>query len=402
MSLGTIPRILFRLVAAILIAFVAGGCLAAPATVDVTGFSNLVVEDNTLWFGAGYKLYRADLEHRNAAVVFDAKDAVITFVTVNGDQVVFGGYRPIGRDEGVMWMYSISRGVILWERTFRENWWGNAFVEPALIANEIVVAVTRTALYGVDVSSGDTRWRIEHDWLGDGESLMPVLENGHVLYAQPGEYVSELGSRANGTLYMVDVDTGEVTSLVSVAGTLGAIPAIHGQCLYVKDYQYYRRSSVGELDWASRLTLNCLDTRSGGSIWTFSRTGVPAPSRPAFHDGVVIDVFANRVVALDESTGSQVWEAGALEVAGRNPQIVRELGAVVVELPAAEKLVFLDLSSGELLGPVMEHVMTTPVFVGQNVVYGSFEDIAVADASSGAVTWSIPVDNHYRVYAPDD
>jgi outer membrane protein assembly factor BamB len=158
------------------------GCSGSATPIDVHGFSNLVLKDDTLWFGAGYKLYRVDLNQQTAKVVYDTDDVVITFVEIDEESLFFGGHHSPNGSEGVIWSLDINSETIVWEKNIQDNWWRGRIVASPLIDQDTVIVAMRQVLYGLDKASGDSKWKIENNWFGTGELLTPILANGYIFY----------------------------------------------------------------------------------------------------------------------------------------------------------------------------------------------------------------------------
>jgi outer membrane protein assembly factor BamB len=362
-------------------------CSRNPTLLDVHGFSNLVLDKDTLWFGAGYKLYRVDLNQQTATLVYDTNDVVISFVQLDEKNLYFGGYQSPGRN-GVVWSFDLNSESLLWERKFKGKWfeWAGV-VTPLLINKEIIIVGTRASLHGIDKDQGDSKWEIGVGWLGDGEALTPILVDGQLFYG------NDLGSNR---IVIADPDSGKTLKTISMPGSLGGIPALREDCLFVKDYQYYRRDDSDKHIWIGELRLNCVDLNSGRIIWSFQRKGVPASSHVNFYDNFVLDVFANQLYAIDEQSGTLRWQSPSLESAGRNPQIIEELSTIALEIPAHDKIIFLDLESGELRDETLLNTLTSPLFIGTEAIYGTASAIIRVDIRTGDVIWSIPVDSQYQ------
>lgn len=372
-------------------------CSGSSTLVDVHGFSNLALNDNTLWFGAGYKLYRVDLNQQTAPVVYETNDIAISFVQIDGERLFFGGHPPSGSG-AVIWSLDLDSANTIWKQEIQDNLWGGSIVAPPLIDNDIVIVTTRTALHGIDKTSGEIIWAIENNWFGTGELLTPILADEQLIYG-----IDEISGNdsENQTIAIVDPSSGKTLRTISMPGNLGAIPAVHGDCLFVKDYQYYKRDDTGKPQWIGELRLNCIDLSSGTTIWTYQGNGVPAASQIGFHNGLVLDVFANRLHAIDEQTGVLHWKSPGLEAAARNPQIIEGANLIALEIPASKKVVFLDPTTGKLHGEELLDALSSPIFIGQEAVYGTPNAIVCANIATGDVIWSIPVDSQYQVFSDD-
>lgn len=378
------------------------GCSRKSMLEEAHGFSNLVLDKGTLWFGAGYKLYRVDLDQQIATILYDTNDVVISFVQIDGKRLFFGGHHSPSGGEGVIWSLDLDNESIAWRQEFKDNWWRGRIATTSLIDEEMIIVGTRTALYGIDKARGDVKWKIEDNWFGTGELLTPILADGQLFYGIANEYFGGDESVSDRTIAIADPSSGMTLKTISMPGKLGAIPTVHGDCLFIKDYQYYRRDNTNKLHWIGELRLNCLDLSSGTIIWSFQGNGVPAPSQISFYNGMVLDVFANRLYAIDEQSGVLHWQSPSLEAASRNPQVIEDLGVIALEVPTSKKVIFLDVATGEPRGKTLHTVLSSPVFVDREAIYGTTNAIVRIDTSTGNVIWSIPVDSKYQVFADED
>jgi outer membrane protein assembly factor BamB len=369
------------------------GCANNAALLDIHGFSNLVLDKDTLWFGAGYKLYQVDLNKQAASLVYDTKDVVISFVQLDGKELYFGGYQSLGRD-GAVWSLDIDSKDVLWQQEFRGNWfeWGG-IVMPPLIDEEVIIVGSPTVMYGLDKAYGDTKWKIKNYWSREGEELTPILANGQLIHGN--------NSNLKQAIVISDPSSGRTLRTISMPRNLGAVPVVYRNCLYVKDYESYRRDDSGKLTWIGDLSLNCVDLDSGKINWSFQGNGVSDLSHVSFYNDLVLDVFANELFAIDDQSGALRWQSPSLEAAARNPQIIKELNIIALEIPESEKIIFLDLATGELRDEALLNTLSSPVFIGSDAIYGTTNAIVRTDIRTGNIIWSIPVDSQYQIPSSD-
>ena len=355
-----------------------------------------------LCFGAGYKLYRVDLSRSSATLLYDTNDVLISFVQVDGRRLFFGGHRSPRGGNGMVWSLDLDNMRILWKHEVKDDWgWGGRIVVPPLIDDEILIVGTRTGLYGINKTRGDVKWKVEKNWFGGGELLTPILSNGQLYYGIANGYFGGNESTSNRTIAIADPASGKTLRTISVPGRLGAVPVVIGDRLFVKDRQYYRRDKSGKLYWIGGLRLNCIDLNSGMTRWSFQGSGVPASSRMRFYESLILDVFANRLYAIEEQSGVLRWRSPGLEAAVRNPQVIEELGVIALEVPTARKVIFLDSATGDPRDEALHAVLSPPIFVGREAIYGTTNALTRVDTSTGNVIWKIPVNSRYQ-FIPDD
>jgi len=371
---------------------------------EAHGFSNLVLDEGMLFFGAGYKLYLVDMNRRSAELIYDTNDILISFVQIDGKRLFFGGHcSPTPRgSSGMVWLFDLDNMRIVWKQKVKDDWgWGGRIVVPPLIEKEILIVGTRTALYGINKTNSDIKWKVEKNWFGGGELLTPILSSGKLYYGIADGSFGGNESTSNRTIAIADPTSGKILRKILMPGRLGAIPSIVGDCLFVKDHQYYDRDKSGKLQWIGMLRLNCLELSSGMTRWSFPGSGVPVSSKIRFYKNLIFDVFADRLYAIDEQSGILHWRSPCLEAAVRNPQIIEDLGVIALEVPAAKKVVFLDSVTGEPRDEALHDVLSTPIFVGSEAIYGTTNAITRVDINTGNVIWTIPVNSRYQ-FVNDD
>ena len=114
-----------------------------------------------------------------------------------------------------------------------------------------------------------------------------------------------------------------------------------------------------------------------------------------------MDVFANRLCAIDEKSGALHWQSPALEAAVQNPQVVEDMGFIALEVPASKKIVFLESTTRKLREEALHSVLSSPVFIRRDAIYGTTKAILRVEIGTGSVIWSIPVESQYQVFVKD-
>ena len=376
-------------------------CSSNATLLDVHGFSNLVLHKDTLWFGAGYRLYQVDLNQQIATLVYDTKDFVISFVQIDEKNLYFGGYQTPNSRDGAIWSLDLDNESIVWKQEFKGNWfsWGGIVI-PLLIDKEVVIVGTRTALHGIDKIDGDIRWKINVTWFGtDRDSLVPILANGQLFYRV--DEVGGNGSNSNQEIVVAEPSSGKTLKTISVPGTPESVPAVYGNYMFVKDSQSYIRDNEGNIQYSGELRLNCIDLNSGKVIWTYQVNGGSESSPIGLYKGLVLDVFRNQLFAIDAQLGALRWQSPEFEAAARNPQVIEELDIIALEIPSSNKVVFVDSTNGELQEKEFASVLSSPVFIGRDMIYATTNALILVDIATGNTVWSIPVDSQYQIPADD-
>ncbi|MBI5951991.1 MAG: PQQ-binding-like beta-propeller repeat protein [Chloroflexi bacterium] len=375
----------------VLISFVVS-CGGTVNLVEAHSFSNLVVDGDTLWFGAGYKLYRVELSQQTATLVLDTDDVIIDHVKIDGRKLFFAGS---SEKKNVVWALDLDNEKILWTHEFSRS---RGFLAgssglsiPPLITNEVLLIGEVDRLYALEKSSGDLTWKIEDNWFSE---FPPILADDQLIYGI--DKVVDQGTQDNNTIIIADPSSGETIRTISMPGYIGGISAINEKCFFVKEDLDPDPKSV-EMSGAHRIRLNCMDFYSGEVFWYLEEEDYLRESQIAFHNGLVLDVFGGQLFALDEQSGNILWISQQLDkdFSYRNPQVVEELEWIALETYPHDKVIFLELKDGKLRNEELVNLLSSPIFIGQEAIYGITNAIVRVDIVTGNVIWSIPVDSHY-------
>ena len=209
------------------------------------------------------------------------------------------------------------------------------------------------------------------------------------------------GSNSNQAIIVADPSSGKTLKTISMRGRLESVPTVYGNYMFVKDSQTYNRDNEGHLQYIGELRLNCIDLNSGKVIWTYQVNGGAESSQIGFYKGLILDVFRNQLFAIDEQSGALLWQSPEFESAARNPQVIEELGVIALEIPSSNKVIFLDSTNGELQEKEFSSVLSSPMFIGRDMIYATTNAIIRVDIATGNTIWSIPVDSQYQIPADD-
>lgn len=373
--------------------FFAVACGGTTDLVEEHRFSNLVIDGDTLWFGAGYKLYRVELNKQSATLVFDTDDVIIYHVRIDGRKLFFAGSSD---KKNVVWALDLNNEKILWVHEFSRSrgllLGASGLSIPPMTTNEILLIGETDRLYVLDKSSGDLNWKIDDNWFYE---FSPLLVDGQLIYGV--DRVGDPGTQGNNTIIIADPSSGQSIRTISVPGYLGGKPAIHGNCFFVKEDLDPDPKSI-KLSGTHRLRLNCMDFHSGKVFWSVEGIGYLSDSQIGFHNGLVLDVFGEHLFAIDEQSGDILWTSNKLdrEFSYGNPQVIENLEWVAIEtIPSPNKVIFVDLKDGKLRKEELVNLLSFPIFIGHEAIYGTTNAIIRVDIVTGNVIWSIPVDSHY-------
>jgi outer membrane protein assembly factor BamB len=210
------------------------------------------------------------------------------------------------------------------------------------------------------------------------------LSNEQLIYG-----VDRLGDepQSNHTIAFADPYSGKTLRTISLPGLIGGTPAVHGDCLFVKD--------EGEPQ-GDNLQLNCIDLNSGEIVWFVRGNGYAEESQIGFYNGQIFDVFYDQLFAIDERSGTLVWKSPRSDHEKIvNPQVVDDLGWIALETLDTGKVIFMDLETGKRQDEVLLDLLSSPIFIGHEAIYGITNAVVRVDIVTGKTIWSIPVDSHY-------
>lgn len=385
--------ILFILIITIFVIISAFSFSSTTDLVEERSFSNLVVDGDLLWFGAGHKLYRVEQNQQIATLIFDTGDVIIYHVQIDGKKLFFAGSSD---KKNVVWALDLDNEKILWTHKFSRSrgiFVGSSGLStPPMITNEILLIGEIDRLYALDKSSGDLKWKIDDNWFYE---FSPILANGQLIYGV--DKFGNQGTQNNNTIIIADPSSGKTIRTISVPGYLGGIPAIHGNCFFVKEDLDPDPKSIN-LSGAHRLRLNCMDFYSGEVFWYVEGQAYLRKSKVGFHKGLILDVFGDQLFAIDEQSGDILWASQELDkdFNYRNPQIVEKIEWIALEsISSTNKVIFLELSDGKLRNEELVNLLSSPIFIGREAIYGTTNAIIRVDIVTGNVVWSIPIDSHY-------
>lgn len=216
-------------------------------------------------------------------------------------------YRPL-------WTFRASRGAL----------------SGAVIMGDVVISVGRSAVYGIDLATGERRWQLFRNGgpismpavgvtpnrqvlafvdeaEGIGASLVGVdLSDMREVWRTPLEATSRSGVTVegatafvaddDGNVYAVNIATGAIRWTAKGVGEVLAPPAVSDGNVYVS----------GRDPDSLRAQLLALDEGTGRKEWEFSpQVGVTTVSGPSAGDGSVVAGFADRMVRSFVADGGE-------------------------------------------------------------------------------------------------
>lgn len=265
-----------------------------------------------------------------------------------------------------------AAGTELWRRDDVED------VSPA-ITGDIVVIPSRYGsgqgyFYGLDLQTGEERWRF--DAKDTPIDVSPVAANG-VVYVLSWENTGWVAD-TDTFLFAVDAASGRPRWRYEVKGLVTTTPAVGSSVVVLGIGESGEKSGIA----AVRL-------RDGKEAWRHKSDHLLPIEYSAVVDGTVLGTTPTGMIALDEETGDQLWEAELYKAALRNAQGNAPAAAegLAYRVGPDETLRALRLADGAEQW-THEGALSAPV-IAAGVLYVSTADgLTALDAASGALLWS--------------
>ena len=289
------------------------------------------------------------------------------------------------------------------------------------VSEEVVVAVTREGVLGLDPGDGSVLWERGR---APGSTGVPAISGDLVLHARAegvsGQVVARdvttgdlvwqatLGAApaggptisgktavvgtGGGEVVALDLETGKVMWRFATTGGVTGPPAIDGEVVVASAYQ--GSSAVS--------TVYGIDLSAGSedrSLWQLSPGAAGPPSAPAIGDGrVYVGISDLNMRAVDLAEGNELWTASSRD--GFGPRQVPAAGDALV-LADRTHLYRVDAATGELLwtfrladlltageGRLNTLLASSPAITGGAVLLGSGDGtLSAIDLVSGHRLW---------------
>jgi outer membrane protein assembly factor BamB len=229
-------------------------------------------------------------------------------------------------------------------------------------------AVDPPVVYALELASGRQRWRTVLDPGTDLQWAAPVVAGRQVLVA---DTLSHSGSAPTSHLHALDADTGRRRWKADLhapeQGFFAEPPVVAGDRAY--------------LATASRM-LVAVDTRSGREVWR-DEEGFPLVT--GVRAGLVIALIGDRLVGFDSATGARRWQTPVGSGAGEQWAVldgdtVLATGGGVVAVDAATGAARWRVATGDAAG--------RPVASGERVYVAARNRLVALDRATGGEAWT--------------
>ena len=386
--------------------------------------SNLTIDGNYLYFGAGYHLYRLDLSSRSIEAIFTT-DRVLAETPVVADGVAyFGGHSCVdqkgnyGETQGLLAVDLRDRKV-QWKFPLGVGGYGTYGTFPVL-AGDYIIVCARQHLHSLDRKTGKEKWKLDN-WFGttsDGVTI-PYVHRDHVYFKISEEYFTK-SSEIDGHWAKVALDNGKRVAILPLAKNPGTYHDMRGEGISrLVDGIVYGALRYDSEDYpASRF--GALDLENQKLLWEVR--GSSLRTKPAVNDKFVFTVIDGAIQALEKTTGRVVWSEPLGDIAETNVgrsqdrvkweyenrwsrRFVATNEAVIVQ--GSKGIVARRADTGKLLWLAkidLDECYTDPVIFQQIVIAVSVKDCSIIafELKDGRELWRVKVPDCTYFYLFDD
>jgi len=370
---------------------------------------------DSLYFGAGYNLYRLDLSSRLIERIYATDRARVEQPIVADGTVFFGGLRGIdkygwrGEDEGFFAVDLTSR-KIQWKFSMASGY--GTFGTYPVLAKDRILACSRWDVYSLDRKSGKETWRVDN-WMGStGDTVnIPYVFDDHAYFKVSEEHVaaSQKTDENGGHWAEVDLDTGQRT-IFHIADRPGTYGYSSGEDVgTLVDGVIYGNNRVDRF--------GALDLRAKRLLWELP---TDTHIKPVVLNGTVYLVRNDEIQAVDGQTGKTIW---AVPLAGISRPISDENYASsrfeelfarrmtsdgqVLIVQGSTAIAAFDPATGKQRWRTEIASTSTPVIpliVGANVYVLSDIDCSIValDMLNGKELWRVGIPDCASYYFVDD
>lgn len=336
--------------------------------------SGLSLQDSYLYFGAGYCLYRLNINNQ-----------VLDRLACPDERLVFrpiydGTYIYSSLDFLQVIAFNMSSGQIVWKFDSPGDdvyAYRYGLKDHTTLVNGRLYAVGHDWLYALDAQTGKSLWGKRNNYMDD---YIPFLIYNDLLW-YPIHKTTD--SADNGMLVAVDLVDGRVKERINVQPRFRQLLSIDSSGIYGLDYgstgtvcfavdhqnphavtwsqslplrqvdQVIRYRDLLVLAHTDQAYVYALDVKTGYKQWSFDGTKASATKPTPSEADVLVFVLKNTLYALDAQTGGMVWQYNLQSfVKGDRRQRLPLIDQGVVYLGNKDAIEALDLSTGNMLWQV--------------------------------------------------
>lgn len=357
------------------------------------------VVDATLYIGNNNgSLYAIDLENGHVLWMADAPNPLMSAPLIDNDLVIVGEGDPtsrtsspsepmmVGQGPSALIAYDRFNGKIRWQTPLR----GSAMPTPAIIDGMLVDHDGAGYITGLDPATGEKRYERSISSMASMTAMLPIGS---------GDFITAgVGSNAVWRLHAADGSLVWRSSFSKGASGIGDCPQVSDDKRVFCDYAspvFPDTSTVFGNLTAQRVY--ALDTSSGAPVWDIALESGPLPIRneaaiPMLAEGMLYlgSAIAPWMHAIDPASGMLVWER---QTRGAVKGGIVNVDGTIYFGDLGGYLWALDAKTGRVIGDKQMHTpfnVGSPIVVGQTLIVGS---------DSGSII-AIPLDDVRAAHDP--
>jgi outer membrane protein assembly factor BamB len=299
---------------------------------------------------------------------------VSTGGAVEGSPVVVGGKVFVSSTDGVLHAYDATSGAFLWATQVG----GSLHGTPAVGDGRIFVEYGPDRLYALDAETGEILWNTN----AGGDFHSPAFSDG-VVYSYGQQNLFAVNAATGATMWSFGTNCG---------GCAGSQPTVADGRVYVGGFTFYAiDAATGNLLWTNEASNNystgafaegtiyvgadklySYDALTGDTNWSLTVGNSFTYSSPAVANGVVFAAAGTDLFAVDGATGITLWVV-TTDFIETSPAVAN--GVVYVGTDSGRMLA-LDASSGTQLWetfPGSGALRSSPIVLNGHVYVGSLD-----------------------------
>lgn len=355
--------------------------------------SRLTVTDGFLYFGAGYCFYQLDITTQTLNEIICTPDWLFQQPTIYGQHA----YSQVRVAPGLGAIYvavNLSSGDVLWSQRRTSG-----YVPPTdklYVANDIVYTTQKEGIVARDAETGEVIWQTNHNWMLDAG----VPEGGLIWYPISREKTASNSfstpeNNANGALVGIDSAHGKIQKIINLLPE-----ARFSELLYIDNQRVIgldrrnackifsiNRRDIDQIEWEYKLP-RCY----GYTIF------------PTIHEDLFIFETSEEVLALNLSTGQEVWSISLLDIELFQPKdttvVLPFCGIKQVPGWNPEYTLYgVDVINGLPIWTYQLNQCLEPIVVSETIYISNQESIDTLDLKTGQLLWQTKIETSFEFFA---
>lgn len=273
--------------------------------------SSVTLDADSLYFGAGYHLYRLNLTSRSLETIFSSDRLLIEQPIVAGGAVYFGGLQFANEfghhaKASTFFALDLETRVVKWKLPLGAGGYGSFGTYPVLAGDRLLVCA-REHLHCLDRHSGKEFWHVDN-WMGrvsDGVTR-PYVYNNSVYYKISEDAVAD--SRKT------DENDGHWAEVALESGNRSMFPIADHPGTWEDSSGTGNGALVdGVIYGTTRINrFGALDLKTRKMLWEIQGTHF---TRPAVDNERVFTARQDSIQAVERNTGKVLWSTPLGELA---------------------------------------------------------------------------------------